>query len=73
MYHKRQLKNMIWMVSFLIHMNQKVNVQVEWVSGSMRVISMNLDEIQHLRNELANQGITKLKKLHLFYRDEDYK
>jgi len=63
---------MIWMVSFLIQMNQKVNVQVEWVSGSMRVISMNLDEIQHIRNELAALGITKLKKSHLLYKDEGY-
>lgn len=62
MFHKRHLKNMVWMVRNLIEMNQTVSVEAEWVAGSMRVVNMHLDDIRVLRKELAAHGIRKLKK-----------
>jgi len=63
LFHKKHLKNYIWIVHYLIKMESKVMVEVVCTQDTLRVKRLFLDEIKTIKNQLAEQGIKKLKAL----------
>jgi len=61
LFHKKHLKNYIWIVHYLIKMESKVMVEVVCTQDTLRVKRLFLDEIKTIKNQLAEQGIKKLK------------